>query len=49
MSTHYGVDLKEPLLTQVNVVDDFFPPEVFYQVHKWFTHECYWFYNPYVK
>ena len=49
MSTHYGVDLKEPLLTQVNVVDDFFPPEVFYQVHKWFTHECYWFYNPYVN
>jgi len=49
MSTHYGVDLKEPLLTEVDVVDNFLPPEVFLQVHKWFTHECYWFYNPYVN
>ena len=49
MSTHYGVNLWEPLLTQVDVVDNFLPPEVFLQVHKWFTHELHWFYNPYVN
>ena len=49
MSTHYGVDLKEPLLTQVNVMDNFFPPEVFSKVNEWFTRELHWFYNPYVN
>tara|TARA_Y100000766_G_C18867619_1_gene586597 strand:- start:61 stop:594 length:534 start_codon:yes stop_codon:yes gene_type:complete len=49
MTTHYGVDLSEPLLTQVDVVDDFFPSEVFSQVNEWFTRELHWFYNPYVN
>ena len=49
MSSHYGVNLWEPLLTQVDVVDNFLPPEEFIQVHKWFTHELHWFYNPYVN
>ena len=48
MTTHYGVDLSEPLLTQVDVVDNFFPSEVFSQVNEWFTRELHWFYNPYV-